>query len=74
MKTLLISLLAALSLIASSCAKKTGSEEEQGATVKATVAVKTVVLRRGDMAAVVECTGRIDALRNRNYSRLLPAK
>ncbi len=54
MKTLPISLLLALSLIAASCAKKTASEKEQEDTVKATVAVKTAVLHRGDMASVVE--------------------
>jgi multidrug efflux pump subunit AcrA (membrane-fusion protein) len=62
MKTFLVSLLFALSLIVLSCAKKTASEEE-GGSVKATVAVKTTSLHRGDMAAVVESVGKVDALR-----------
>ena len=63
MKTVLFSLLLALSLTAISCAKKTASEEEEGGDVKATVAVKTTSLHRGDMATVVESVGKVDALR-----------
>ena len=63
MKTFLVSLLFALSLIVLSCAKKTASDEEEGGSVKATVAVKTTSLHRGDMAAVVESVGKVDALR-----------
>ena len=63
MKTSLIILLFALSLTAISCAKKTASVEEEGGYVKATVAVKTSSLHRGDMATVVESVGKVDALR-----------
>ena len=63
MKTLLIILLFALSLSSISCAKKTASEEAEGENVRATVAVKTTVLHRGDMATVIESVGKIDALR-----------
>jgi len=62
-KTYLISLLSALSLIAIGCARKTASEEEEGGDVKATVAVKTISLHRGEIATVVESVGKIDALR-----------
>ncbi|MCX6134608.1 MAG: efflux RND transporter periplasmic adaptor subunit [Ignavibacteriales bacterium] len=63
MKTLLLSLLFALSLTAIGCARKTASEDEEGGNVKATVAVKTTSLYRGDMATIVESVGKIDALR-----------
>jgi RND family efflux transporter MFP subunit len=63
MRTFLISLLFALSLIAIGCAKKTASEDEEGGNVKATVAVKMTFLHRGDMATVVESVGKVDALR-----------
>jgi multidrug efflux pump subunit AcrA (membrane-fusion protein) len=63
MKTFLISLLFALSLIAIGCGKKTASEGEEESNVKATVAVKITSLHRGDMATVVESVGKVDALR-----------
>ena len=63
MKTFLITLLFALSFIVASCAKKTASEEDEGGNVKATVAVKTISLHRGEMATVVESVGKVDALR-----------
>ena len=63
MKTFLITLLFALSFIVVSCAKKTASEEDEGGNVKATVAVKTISLHRGEMATVVESVGKVDALR-----------
>ena len=63
MKTFLITLLFALSFIVVGCAKKTASEEDEGGNVKATVAVKTISLHRGEMATVVESVGKVDALR-----------
>lgn len=63
MRTLLVSLLLALTLIVIACGRKTTSEEEEGGNVKATVAVKTIFLHRGDMATVVESVGKVDALR-----------
>jgi multidrug efflux pump subunit AcrA (membrane-fusion protein) len=63
MKKLSIVLLCALSLTAINCSRKTASEEDEGANVKATVAVKTSLLQRGNMATVVESVGKVDALR-----------
>ena len=63
MKTFLITLLFALSFIVVGCAKKTASEEDEGGNVKATVAVKTISLHRGEMATFVESVGKVDALR-----------
>jgi multidrug efflux pump subunit AcrA (membrane-fusion protein) len=62
MRTLFVSILCALTLSTMSCAKKAASEEE-GESVKATVAVKATQLLRGEMPTVIESVGKVDALR-----------
>lgn len=63
MKKFLIGLGLVCSILSSGCGRKTQSEDEEGANVKATVAVKIIALHRGDMAAVVQAVGKVDALR-----------
>jgi multidrug efflux pump subunit AcrA (membrane-fusion protein) len=62
MRTLLVFLLSACTLIVIGCTKKTAADDEANAA-KATVAVKTISLHRGEMATLVESVGRVDALR-----------
>lgn len=64
MKAILLCFSVALVVCLGGCSRKSASgEEEEGANVKPTVAVKTTTLHRGDMANVVAAVGRVDALR-----------
>ena len=63
MKTIHLYSVVMLTFILCGCARKSGSEEEEGGSVKATVAVRVTTLRRGDMATVVSAVGKVDALR-----------
>lgn len=63
MKTFPISLVIILTMVVAGCSRKSASEDGEGGTVKAMVAVKSTPLRRGDMAIVIQAVGRIDALR-----------
>ena len=63
MKTLLIGLVVAFSIIINGCRRSSGSDDEEGGNVKATVSVRIISLHRGDMAALVQAVGKVDALR-----------
>jgi len=63
MRTLLVSLLITLTIAFISCSRKAASEEEEGGNVKATVAVKTTILHKGEMETVIESVGKVDVLR-----------
>jgi len=64
MKNLLVTWTVAIAVIAGGCGKKAGSDEEGGGeSAKATVAVKSTSVRRGDMEITVHATGKVDALR-----------
>jgi multidrug efflux pump subunit AcrA (membrane-fusion protein) len=64
MKNLILTSTICLVLIAGGCGKKTSSDEEGGGEhAKATVAVKTATIRRGDMEITLRATGKVDALR-----------
>jgi multidrug efflux pump subunit AcrA (membrane-fusion protein) len=75
MRFLFVSLLFAATILAAACAGKTGSEDEEGGeNVKATVAVRVVPLRRGDMNVVVQATGKTDAIRKEKLSSPIAGK
>ena len=64
MKKMMLAGLIAVAIIAGGCGKKAGSDDEGGGEhVKATVAVKSIPVRRGDMEITVHATGKVDALR-----------
>ncbi len=64
MKNLLITCTMSVAIIAGGCGKKAGSEDEGGGEhAKATVAVQSTQVRRGDMEVTVRATGKVDALR-----------
>lgn len=65
MKKLLMTSLIITAILAVGCGKKAAADDEEGGgeQAKATVAVKTTVLRRGDLDIVVRATGKVDALR-----------
>ena len=63
MKLTCVSLILAFSIMSSGCGKKAHSDEDEAVNVKATVAVKSTLLERGNMPRVVETVGKVDALR-----------
>jgi multidrug efflux pump subunit AcrA (membrane-fusion protein) len=64
MKDLLIICTMSVAIIAGGCGKKAALEDEGGGEHgKATVAVKSTPVRRGDMDITVRATGKVDALR-----------
>jgi multidrug efflux pump subunit AcrA (membrane-fusion protein) len=64
MKKMMVVWTIAIAVIAGGCGKKAASEDEAGGEhAKATVAVKSASVRKGDMEIVVRATGRVDALR-----------
>lgn len=62
MKLLFIGLVTLFAIILNGCGRKAESEGDEE-NVKATVAVKIIPLHRGDMAALVQAVGKVDALR-----------
>jgi multidrug efflux pump subunit AcrA (membrane-fusion protein) len=64
MKRLLMTCTILLGIIVGGCGRKASSDDEGGSEhAKATVAVKSMPVRRGDMEVFVRATGRVDALR-----------
>jgi multidrug efflux pump subunit AcrA (membrane-fusion protein) len=75
MKSFFVSLLFVSAILLAGCGGKTGSEDEEGGgNVKATVAVKVVPLRRGDMKVAVQATGKTDAIRKEKLSSPVAGK